>query len=250
MWLAPWMTVWRVLNRLRSIAEHGGLEASDDRRQTTHVVKQSWAARFWIVPFNTGWHLAHHVDMGVPFATPARAAPRAGRRRVDHPELEYPRSYRDLWKRWPTDPSRAAARRRLAPPFGCPPDRKRRSGWEGGWLGGGGSASASSATCDQPCGVCERFGEAGLREHAALAGSTARCGRSRPTIVERARPSAGATAARRRAGCPDTTVPRTSAPSRRPAVAPVTSLTGHAHRTLTDDTFWLGSTAGCGESAR
>lgn len=66
-WLAPWLTVWRVLNRLRGIAEHGGMEHSADRRRTTHVVRQSLAPRFWIVPFNTGWHLAHHTDMGVPF---------------------------------------------------------------------------------------------------------------------------------------------------------------------------------------
>jgi fatty acid desaturase len=66
-WFAPWMTVWRVLNRLRAVAEHGGMERSADRRRTTHVVDQHWAARFWIVPFNTGWHLAHHADMGVPF---------------------------------------------------------------------------------------------------------------------------------------------------------------------------------------
>jgi fatty acid desaturase len=43
------------------------MQASSDRRQTTHHVRQSWLARFWIVPFNTGWHLAHHVDMGVPW---------------------------------------------------------------------------------------------------------------------------------------------------------------------------------------
>ena len=24
-------------------------------------------ARFWLAPYNTGWHLAHHVDPGVPF---------------------------------------------------------------------------------------------------------------------------------------------------------------------------------------
>lgn len=66
-WLGPWMTVWRVLNRLRAIAEHGGMEASRDRRRTTHHVRQSWAARFWIVPYRTGWHLAHHVDMGIPW---------------------------------------------------------------------------------------------------------------------------------------------------------------------------------------
>ena len=61
------MTVWRVINRLRSIAEHGGMTRSKDRRLTTHHVRQTWLARFWMVPFNTGWHLAHHVDMGVPW---------------------------------------------------------------------------------------------------------------------------------------------------------------------------------------
>lgn len=67
MWLLPWMTVWRVINRLRAIAEHGGMERSSDRRLTTHHVRQSWVARFWMVPFHTGWHLAHHLDVGVPF---------------------------------------------------------------------------------------------------------------------------------------------------------------------------------------
>lgn len=97
LWLAPWMTVWRVLNRLRSVAEHGGLEASPDRRVTTHHIEQSLAARFWFVPFNTGWHLAHHVDSGVPFQN----LPRLHRELVDcgwvTPDLGY-RSYREFWK--------------------------------------------------------------------------------------------------------------------------------------------------------
>lgn len=96
MWLAPWMTVWRVLNRLRSIAEHGGMMRSDDRRLTTHVVRQSFAARFWMVPFNTGWHLAHHVDPGIPF----QRLPRLHRELVESgwvvEDLEHP-SYRALW---------------------------------------------------------------------------------------------------------------------------------------------------------
>ncbi len=66
-WVASWSTLWRVSNRLRSIAEHGGMVRSKDRRLTTHVIKQSPLTRFWIVPYNTGWHLAHHVDMGVPW---------------------------------------------------------------------------------------------------------------------------------------------------------------------------------------
>jgi fatty acid desaturase len=43
------------------------MERSKDRRRTTHHIRQSWAARFWIVPYRTGWHLAHHTDMGVPW---------------------------------------------------------------------------------------------------------------------------------------------------------------------------------------
>ncbi len=38
LWLAPWMTGWRVINRLRAIAEHGGMIRSGDRRETTHHV--------------------------------------------------------------------------------------------------------------------------------------------------------------------------------------------------------------------
>jgi len=97
LWLAPWMTVWRVINRLRAIAEHGGMTRSEDRRLTTHVVRQHLLARFWMVPFNTGWHLAHHVDAGIPF----RRLPDLHRELVEAgwvtPALEYP-SYRALWR--------------------------------------------------------------------------------------------------------------------------------------------------------
>lgn len=96
LWLLPWMTSWRVINRLRAIAEHGGMAAGRDRRLTTHHVRQSRLADFWIVPFNTGWHLAHHVDMGVPW----RNLPRLHAELVAAgwvvPALEYP-SYRALW---------------------------------------------------------------------------------------------------------------------------------------------------------
>lgn len=104
LWLAPWMTVWRVLNRLRAVAEHGGMQRSDDRRLTTHHVRQTWLPRFWIVPYNTGWHLAHHVDIGVPFRhLPAlhRELETAG---WIQPGLEYP-SYRALWRRASSRPT-------------------------------------------------------------------------------------------------------------------------------------------------
>jgi fatty acid desaturase len=67
LWLLPYITVWRVMNRLRSIAEHGGLHADSDRRVTTHSVKQHLFSSFYFVPFNLGWHIAHHTDSGIPF---------------------------------------------------------------------------------------------------------------------------------------------------------------------------------------
>ena len=97
LWLAPYLTVWRVINRLRSIGEHGGLRASKDRRETTHTVRQHLVARFGIVPYRIGWHLAHHVDSGIPF----RHLPDYHRALIDAgyvtPGLEYP-SYRVLWR--------------------------------------------------------------------------------------------------------------------------------------------------------
>jgi fatty acid desaturase len=98
LWLLPWMTVWRVLNRLRAIAEHGGMQRSDDRRLTTHHVRQGFWARFWMVPFNTGWHLAHHVDIGVPFSHLPRFHEELVRSGWIDPRLEYP-SYWALWRR-------------------------------------------------------------------------------------------------------------------------------------------------------
>jgi fatty acid desaturase len=96
-WFVSWCTGWKVSNRLRALAEHGGMKRSKDRRETTHVVRQSRSARFWIAPYNTGWHLAHHVDMGVPW----RNLPRLHQELVDSgwlvPEIEYP-SYRALWR--------------------------------------------------------------------------------------------------------------------------------------------------------
>jgi fatty acid desaturase len=97
LWLAPWMTVWRVINRLRSIAEHGGMERSKDRRRTTHHVHQTWLARFWMVPLNTGWHLAHHVDMGTPFRNLPKLHAELEQAGWVTPDFTYP-SYRALWR--------------------------------------------------------------------------------------------------------------------------------------------------------
>ncbi len=97
LWLLPHLTVWRLINRLRSIAEHGGMQRGDDRRVATHAIRQSPLARFYLVPYNIGFHLSHHVDSGIPFRSLPkyhRELQRAGYLTAD---LEYP-SYRAVWR--------------------------------------------------------------------------------------------------------------------------------------------------------
>lgn len=96
-WLGPYLTSWRLINRLRSIAEHGGLHASADRRETTHAVRQRPLARFLLVPYRIGLHLPHHVDSGVPFRNLAKLD--AALRRAGYLDntFEYP-SYPAIWR--------------------------------------------------------------------------------------------------------------------------------------------------------
>jgi fatty acid desaturase len=97
LWFVPYLTIWRVINRLRSIAEHGGMQRSKDRRETTHSVTQHWLARSILVPYWIGWHMAHHCDSGIPM----RNLPRYHRALLDSAyisaDLEYP-SYPAIWR--------------------------------------------------------------------------------------------------------------------------------------------------------
>ena len=97
LWLLPFLTIWRVINRLRSIAEHGGMRQDEDRRMTTHSVRQSWLARFFIVPYNIGWHLAHHVDSGIPFRSLPKYHAELRANSYVAETFEY-RSYLAIWR--------------------------------------------------------------------------------------------------------------------------------------------------------
>jgi fatty acid desaturase len=109
LWLAPYLTVWRVINRLRAIAEHGGMQASKDRRLTTHTVRQHPVARFMLVPHHIGWHLAHHVDAGVPMSRLPRLHRELVRAGYVNDGIEY-RSYPALWKKLASAPAPAPER--------------------------------------------------------------------------------------------------------------------------------------------
>jgi fatty acid desaturase len=115
-WIGSWSTLWKVSNRLRAIAEHGGMARSRDRRETTHVIRQSLLARYWMVPYHTGWHLAHHVDMGVPWTNLPRLHDELVAAGWVTPAIEYP-SYRAFWRAASSGRSPAV----LTPPLTPPP---------------------------------------------------------------------------------------------------------------------------------
>jgi fatty acid desaturase len=73
------------------------MDASSDRRATTHSVHQSWWSRTFLVPFNIGWHLAHHVDAGVSMRRLPEYHAALCEAGYVTPGLEHP-SYRQLWR--------------------------------------------------------------------------------------------------------------------------------------------------------
>lgn len=96
LWILPYFTWYQLQNRMRSIAEHGGMTRSTDRRETTHHVEQHWLPAIFITPYNVGYHLAHHVDSGVPF----RNLPLLHRALRDSGYLDDTKvwpNYRSLW---------------------------------------------------------------------------------------------------------------------------------------------------------
>ncbi|MEC9473644.1 MAG: fatty acid desaturase, partial [Actinomycetota bacterium] len=97
LWLLPFMTVYQVVNRLRAIAEHGGMTRSADRRQTTHHVRQGMFARIFLVPLAVGHHLAHHVDSGVPFRNLPRLTRLLEQEGYITEDSSWP-NYRTLWR--------------------------------------------------------------------------------------------------------------------------------------------------------
>ncbi len=60
-------------------------------------VRQHLLARFILVPYNIGWHLAHHVDSGVPFRNLPRLHQALGEAGYVDPSFEY-ESYPAIWR--------------------------------------------------------------------------------------------------------------------------------------------------------
>ena len=66
-WLIPLFTWLVMIMRVRSIAEHAAIEASEPVYAQTRTTYASWLERIFVAPKNVNFHLEHHFFPAVPF---------------------------------------------------------------------------------------------------------------------------------------------------------------------------------------
>jgi fatty acid desaturase len=66
LWFLPAFTLLTVILRIRSVAEHFGVEGEHDLNKSRNV-HCSWWERFLLAPHYCGYHLDHHLYPSVPF---------------------------------------------------------------------------------------------------------------------------------------------------------------------------------------
>lgn len=66
LWVAAWLTTYRLVTRIRSIAEHGMVPDNLDPLRNTRTTLASWWERLLLAPNRVNFHLEHHLLMTVP----------------------------------------------------------------------------------------------------------------------------------------------------------------------------------------
>ena len=66
LWFLPAFTILTVILRIRSIAEHFGVEGEHDLNMSRNTHARLWE-RLLLAPHNSGYHLDHHLYPSVPF---------------------------------------------------------------------------------------------------------------------------------------------------------------------------------------
>jgi fatty acid desaturase len=66
LWVVAWLTTYRFISRLRSIAEHGMVPDPLDPLRNTRTIIARWWERLLLAPNRVNFHLEHHLLMTVP----------------------------------------------------------------------------------------------------------------------------------------------------------------------------------------
>ena len=66
LWVVAWLTTYRLVTRIRAIAEHGMVPDHLDPLRNTRTTRASWWERLLVAPNFVNYHLEHHLLMTVP----------------------------------------------------------------------------------------------------------------------------------------------------------------------------------------
>jgi fatty acid desaturase len=66
LWVVAWLTTYRLVTRIRAIAEHGMVPDNLDPLRNTRTTLASWWERLLLAPNHVNYHLEHHLMMTVP----------------------------------------------------------------------------------------------------------------------------------------------------------------------------------------
>lgn len=66
LWVAAWLTTYRLVTRIRSIAEHSMVPDQSDPLRNTRTTRACWWERLLLAPNLVNYHYEHHLMMTVP----------------------------------------------------------------------------------------------------------------------------------------------------------------------------------------
>src|SRR5262249_12624414 len=67
LWLLPYLLLLPPILRVRAVAEHGGKQASPDRRRSSRTTRAPLSPIAWLLaPHHVGLHVEHHLAPWVP----------------------------------------------------------------------------------------------------------------------------------------------------------------------------------------
>jgi len=66
LWIAAWLTTYRLVTRIRAIAEHSVVPDQLDPLRNTRTTRARWWERLLIAPNLVNYHYEHHLMMTVP----------------------------------------------------------------------------------------------------------------------------------------------------------------------------------------
>ncbi|HTL36749.1 MAG TPA: fatty acid desaturase, partial [Kofleriaceae bacterium] len=66
-WAVAYLTMFSLVIRVRSLAEHACTERTDDQLLNTRTTHANWLARMTFAPLHVNYHLEHHLLPTVPY---------------------------------------------------------------------------------------------------------------------------------------------------------------------------------------